>query len=560
MKSGKVDPTVASAELLESRRLLAATIVDGVLVGTGTSGNDVFSVRRVLMDDVTVTINGVAQTFDMDDFTGVRLEGLGGNDTFQMIDALVSPVVRQTTVLGGAGDDTVDYSTRTQAIDFWIDPTGPSENGIPGATSGAQRDEFTDVETIIGGSGNDLFSYAQRNDPDANDPTSYRLEGRGGDDTFRDLLFPTKDAFGGVTMLGGDGNDSFRDESDQRFINDHFFGEAGNDTATRYQHGGTLDGGPGIDLLHFEDGGGDLRDFPGFENATAVPRIDAPDDTITLTGTDGPNTLSADGTRVHINGLGGDDAITGGSEDDTLSGGDGKDTLIGGSGDDELHGDAGSDWLTGQEGNDTLDGGTGAGTDTLDGDGGSNTNLNGEVLAGQQVAIGIVNRVLNVIGTGAGESITLERTGIDDVFVRAGSRTAQFDMDDFNGVSVLGLGGNDVITITHALVAGSLVRKVTIDGGSGNDSLTGNAGDDVLRGGDGADTLIGLAGRDALFGGAGNDRLFGGLGLDFLDGGNNDDFIDASDSAGDDTVLGGSGSDTAKMDNGDSASSVEAFV
>jgi Ca2+-binding RTX toxin-like protein len=389
--------TVPFAELLEQRQLLAATIVDNVLVGTGTSGNDVISIRRVLTDDVVLTINGVDKTFDMDDFTGVRLEGLGGNDTFRMVDALVSPVVRQTTIQGSAGEDTADYSTRSQAINFLVDPTGAN---TPGATSGAQRDEFADVETLIGGSGNDTLTYAGDGDVDADVVVSYRLEGRGGNDLFQDRVWPHDGGYGSVTMLGGDGNDTFSDESDQRFLRDHFFGEAGNDTATRYQHGGTLDGGPGIDTLHFEDGGGDLRDFPGFENATAVPRIDAPDDPITLTGTDGPNVLSADGINLRINGLGGDDAITGGSEDDTLSGGGGNDTLVSGEGDDELLGDAGNDWLIGQAGNDTLDGG--AGTDTLDGDGGTNTNLNGEVLAGQQVVIGILNRVLTVIGTGRG--------------------------------------------------------------------------------------------------------------------------------------------------------------
>jgi len=54
--------TVPFAELLEQRQLLAATIVDNVLVGTGTSGNDVISIRRVLTDDVVLTINGVDKT------------------------------------------------------------------------------------------------------------------------------------------------------------------------------------------------------------------------------------------------------------------------------------------------------------------------------------------------------------------------------------------------------------------------------------------------------------------------------------------------------------------
>ena len=101
----------AVAETLEPRRLLAA-IESGILVARGTEAADTFALRRTGGDDVIVTTNGVNQTFDMDNFTGVRFEGLGGNDTFHMVDALVSsdgsPArVRDTTVLGGGGNDTI---------------------------------------------------------------------------------------------------------------------------------------------------------------------------------------------------------------------------------------------------------------------------------------------------------------------------------------------------------------------------------------------------------------------------------------------------------------------
>src|SRR5688572_10033439 len=74
----------AVAEALESRRLLAG-IEAGVLVARGTANADTISVRRSGGDDVIVTTNGADQTFDMDNFTGVRLEGLGGADTFNLI-------------------------------------------------------------------------------------------------------------------------------------------------------------------------------------------------------------------------------------------------------------------------------------------------------------------------------------------------------------------------------------------------------------------------------------------------------------------------------------------
>src|SRR5688572_6782585 len=88
----------AVAETLEPRRLLAG-IESGILVARGTEGADTISLRRTGGDDVIVTTNGVNQTFDMDNFTGVRLEGLGAADDFFLLDPLTSPVVRNTTVL-----------------------------------------------------------------------------------------------------------------------------------------------------------------------------------------------------------------------------------------------------------------------------------------------------------------------------------------------------------------------------------------------------------------------------------------------------------------------------
>ncbi len=100
----------------------------------------------------------------------------------------------------------------------------------------------------------------------------------------------------------------------------------------------------------------------------------------------------------------------------------------------------------------------------------------------------------------------------------------------------------------------------TINGTSGNDSLTGGppaddiyggAGNDTLRGGGGNDTIYGGADNDSLFGDGGNDLIYGDAGNDTAFGGNNSDTIyggDGADSlsgdAGDDRLFGGAGNDT----------------
>jgi len=69
----------------------------------------------------------------------------------------------------------------------------------------------------------------------------------------------------------------------------------------------------------------------------------------------------------------------------------------------------------------------------------------------------------------------------------------------------------------------------TINGGTGNDSLTGLAESDSITGNAGNDTLLGLGGNDSIFGGDGNDSLFGGIGNDLLEGGAGNDNIDGGD-------------------------------
>jgi Ca2+-binding RTX toxin-like protein len=112
-----------------------------------------------------------------------------------------------------------------------------------------------------------------------------------------------------------------------------------------------------------------------------------------------------------------------------------------------------------------------------------------------------------------------------------------------SGVTINGGDGND--TITGSFGADS------INGGNGNDSIVGGDGNDTLLGGAGNDTLSGLAGddeidsgagNDSVLGGDGNDELHGGTGLDTLDGGNGNDCLHGD--ADNDKLIGGAGNDT----------------
>ncbi|MBQ3444771.1 MAG: hypothetical protein IJG33_16185 [Selenomonadaceae bacterium] len=91
--------------------------------------------------------------------------------------------------------------------------------------------------------------------------------------------------------------------------------------------------------------------------------------------------------------------------------------------------------------------------------------------------------------------------------------------------------------------------QVSIDGGTGNDSLSGGSGKDTLSGGDGDDKLLGGTGNDSLSGGSGKDTLSGSTGDDKLLGG-----------AGNDSLSGGDGADTFIYEAGDGKDIIYSFA
>ena len=65
-------------------------------------------------------------------------------------------------------------------------------------------------------------------------------------------------------------------------------------------------------------------------------------------------------------------------------------------------------------------------------------------------------------------------------------------------------GGDDTFSATGNLAA---LIKITVDGGTGNDTLLGSNGVDILLGGDGNDFVDGQQGNDVAFLGAGDDTF-----------------------------------------------------
>ena len=200
-----------------------------------------------------------------------------------------------------------------------------------------------------------------------------------------------------------------------------------------------------------------------------------------------------------INGLEGNDRISGTRNADVLDGGVGDDTVFGGRGDDSLIGGDGSDNLFGGSGNDTIDGGRQ--NDSIVGGAGNDTILGG---LGADVLFG-----------GTGKDLVLGGNRNDQLFGENGNDR------------VFGGNGDD-----------------QVDGGAGNDILRGGAQDDILVGNAGNDRAFGGTGSDVLSGGNGNDQLFGRGGFDILNGGAGDDLLEGGVQADQFIFAGAFGNDT----------------
>jgi Ca2+-binding RTX toxin-like protein len=154
----------------------------------------------------------------------------------------------------------------------------------------------------------------------------------------------------------------------------------------------------------------------------------------------------------------------------------------------------------------------------------------------QQVAIDLSATPGSGVGDGAADSVTVNGTSAGNQITVAGSGgsvsvtglSEQVTLTGTEGANdslhINALGGNDTINAA-ALAAGQLA--LTIDGGSGNDTILGSAGNDFLIGGDGNDFVDGNQGSDTALLGAGNDTFQWdpGDGSDTVEGGDGTDTL-----------------------------------
>lgn len=163
-----------------------------------------------------------------------------------------------------------------------------------------------------------------------------------------------------------------------------------------------------------------------------------------------------------------------------ILGGTGRDTLTGGNGNDSLVGNDGNDNITGGAGNDSLSGGVGA--DTIGGGAGADVIVDG---AGDDV----------VTGDAGADTITVEG-GTNSIDGGADNDIINVTVDQATSTTVstiAGGAGDDVITlgasVGTAASAITAASRVSVSGGTGNDTISASLGAETINAGAGNDTV-----------------------------------------------------------------------
>ncbi|HTO84392.1 MAG TPA: calcium-binding protein, partial [Methylomirabilota bacterium] len=520
----------ALSDFVENLTLTGTAGIDGTgnALANKITGNDAANRLSGADGDDTLTGNGGDDTLD-GGIGADSLSGGKGNDTYEVDDS--GDKIAES---GGAADvDTVE-STITYVL-------------------GSNLEKLTLLGTAaIDGTGNNLNNALLGNDK------ANTLSGLAGNDTLngeggRDLLMGGAGNDGivgerdGDTLAGGSGNDIFifgLSGSKSDVIAD-FNGLPGADlidlsdllpgsitAATAGQFLQTVSAGGSTTLRIDVDGGNSFVDLAVLQGVTTdVAGLLANGDIhvfssvpppTAVVGTAGADTLAAGRTSELVEGLGGNDSLSGGNGFglgfDTLDGGTGNDTMAGGKGSDTYIVDSAKDVIIESAGADdrvvasiSIDLRNTAydGIEHVTLTGSSPLSATGDAVANMLIGNIAANKLDGganadtMIGGGGNDTYTVDNSG-DSVVELDGDGTdqvnssASFILPDF--VEKLTLTGTADIDGTGNALAN------TITGNGGRNELDGRGGNDTLTGDEGADTLDGGNGADSLTGGNGGDR------------------------------------------------------
>jgi Ca2+-binding RTX toxin-like protein len=541
----------------ESQAAVTASVARGTLTVTGGAVGERIALRAASGGRLVVDVgdNGSPNfTFLRSGFRRIVVKGGRGNDRLRIDESKGAFTnTERTTLNGGPGADTLIGGRFGETLNGFIG--ADTVEGNPGA------------DTAVLGAGADLFVW----DPgDGNDVVqggseldTLRFNGSAAAEVF------TASAVGSELRLSRNVGPVLMRAQDVETLALNALGGA--DSVTVNDLDATDVTALNLDLA--AGGLGDAAADSVVVNGTAgadVVQVAAVSSTVEVNGLDpqvNVNGSEAANDRVTVNGLGGNDTLSGtslaalmqltldgGDANDTLNGGNGADFLLGGNGNDTIDGNGGNDTALMGAGNDTFVWDPGDGSDIVEGQSDSDTLLfNGSAGAEIFTASSNGGRMLFTRNVG---NIVMDVDDVETLTVNALGGTDTATVNDLAATDVasvslnLGVGGASDGAIDAVTVNGTVgVDVMNLSGSAGsvtvasppyaiaiqnaapaNDTLTvnlsggddllsasglaassvlltinGGTDDDILRGSDGGDTFNCEAGADFADGGPGID-------------------------------------------------------
>jgi Ca2+-binding RTX toxin-like protein len=373
-------------EPMEQRRMMSASLTNGVLSVTGTANDDAYVLSLSNSKIVVKRGSAVEGEFASSQVNRISAVLGSGNDTWDS-----SAINKRTYVAGESGNDTLKSGN---ALDTLYGGSGNDRLVGMGERDylygEADNDELFGADghdILVGGAGSDFMSGgtgSDRVDYTAHtSPVRVTLDGRkndGASGEYDHIISDVEIVYGSNgndVLVGSTGNDYLHGYGGADILN----GEAGHDTLIGGTGGDAIVGGAGNDMIDGQAGsdqmsGGTGNDTVDYRLATS--RVKVTQDGLSNDGVG--NGAEKDnvfddieiiyGSKYNDRLAGGNNynAIYGGAGDDFITGGGGVDALHGEDGNDTLHGNDGNDILRGNAGNDDLHGGNGR--DELFGDSG----------------------------------------------------------------------------------------------------------------------------------------------------------------------------------------------
>ena len=381
-----------------------------------------------------------------------------------------------------------------------------SYSSIDGLANNVGIADNTWIDAYLGGEYSDTVSGNAHDNRISGGGGDDRLYGREGDDV---LLGGS----GNDWFDGGSGNDDYYIHGTGNVNEDQYDAAGGFDTVYLYGTSVSIRGRVERVIVHNDRG------------ATVI--VDSAN-SIRITGGDGNDKLTANGTGIVLDGGAGNDVLSGGLNGDVLIGGAGADRMIGGNGNDTYWVDNVGDVVveTGRLIRGRADAivttlsdyqlpdvirnlsYAGTGSATLTGNAGDNGVTGGR---GHDRLYGLDGN--DTLTGGGGADLLDGGTGSDRM--EGGAGNDRYIVDSAGDTVIeTKAGGRDVVyaSVDHVLAA--YVEDLVLTGAARRG--TGNELGNRIEGSSGHDTLSGLGGRDVMVGGAGRDVLSGGAGADLF--------------------------------------------